>query len=82
MTKPTRPQVSAEDFIITWQQSSSLQEVADKLGIKKEVAYQRARIYKNQYQINLKQFKRKERPRRLNVEKLKNLAEQTLSEVE
>ena len=82
MTKPTRPQVSAEDFIITWQQSSSLQEVADKLGIKKEVAYQRARIYKNQYQINLKQFKGKERPRRLNVEKLKNLAEQTLSEVE
>jgi len=51
-----RTNVPMLDFVTAWSTSSNVQEVADKLGITKESAGQRASQYRTKHGINLKKF--------------------------
>ena len=50
-----------ETFIRAWETSDSVQEAADKCGITKDSAGQRASQYRSQYGIDLKKMQRGQR---------------------
>lgn len=56
ITASGRPQVSPEEFIVAWQESSSLQEVSLRLGMRAAAVYARARNYRERG-ISLKTYK-------------------------
>ena len=76
----TRVRNSAEDFIRVWQGSESVQEAADKLGITKESAGQRASHYRSQLGIQLKKMSKG--AAKLDVAALQALAQQTAPQTE
>jgi 23S rRNA maturation mini-RNase III len=75
------PRVSANDFVMAWQQSESIEEVMGRLKMTKTQVYQRARNYKMK-NVPLKEFSVAKRKSRLDLEALRNLAEQCLSNAE
>lgn len=53
----SQPAVSAEDFVIAWQQSSSVKEVAQKLNLDPRVVDYRGKYYRR-HGVPLKRFPR------------------------
>lgn len=68
--------VSAEDFVRAWNESSSVQEVADRLGMPKPIAHARACNYRRKG-IPIKPMRRQYR-RKLDIPALQRLAKECL----
>ena len=71
--------VDSETFVRTWQSSSTVEEVAQKLGMPASIANARAGGYRKKG-INLKMMSKRENPHKLDIEKLNQLAQDTLVE--
>jgi hypothetical protein len=65
--------VTDEQFVKAWSESNSAQEVADKLGMPKNIVLARSATWRNRG-VKLKRMERKN-PRRLDVDKLNGLIE-------
>jgi transposase len=72
----TEYNVTAEQFIVTWQTSKTAQEAADRLGMPKAIVHARASAYR-QAGIKLKPMPRG-RGKQLDLQKLNRLAEAAL----
>src|SRR5687768_7634734 len=77
--------VSPEQFVKVWQESNSAQEVADKLGMPKNIVLARSAVYrKNRGDgspgVPLKKMERKN-PRKLDVTALTKLIDSRTSQV-
>jgi transposase len=68
--------VTAEDFIVAWQESRTAQEVADRLGMPKPIIHARASEYRRAG-IKLKPMPRG-RAKQLDLQQLNRLAEAAL----
>ncbi|MBA4190924.1 MAG: hypothetical protein C0467_23290 [Planctomycetaceae bacterium] len=67
-------ELTPRDFVLAWESSQSLKEVAEKTGIKASIAAARASLYRSRG-INLKKFKQGRKPQD-SVEELNKLIEE------
>lgn len=58
MAKQKHERVNAEEFVKVWQAASSLDEVANKLGMQRLSVATRGRLYRRKYKVALKEFPR------------------------
>lgn len=58
ITYQDRLRKQAADFVKTWEEAASLQEVADTFGISRRRASARAAGYRTRYDLNLRHFPR------------------------
>jgi hypothetical protein len=71
--------VTPEEFVTIWQGSSNIQEVMKKTNMSYSQAYQRARNYRTKYKLPLKDLSTQSR-QKLDVDKLKKMAEEIISQ--